>query len=502
MVKLTMDGRDVEVREGLNLIEAARSVGIEIPYFCYHPGLRVVGQCRICLVEIEGIPKLQAACATPVREGMVVFTDNDRVRKLRSQVMEFLLINHPLDCPICDQAGECDLQDFCEAHSFPKSRYTEAKRVNPKLERRKIGPHVFQNMNRCIHCSRCIRFCEEIAGTGELTFAERGYKMVIDTHDGRPLENPWSACTADICPVGALTVYDFRFHERSWNLTSTPSICPHCGNGCAIRLEHRSGSVKRFLPAANPLINHHWLCDFGRFSYDWMNGGDIFEPMQGGEPVPWTDALKEIAGKLSSDNRTVAVITPFQSCEEMALLKTIADTVMIRRAPGEERKIKNEQGHWMVSHNAGPNTQGAAALGISLFDAYPADARVLFLSENLFPAPLTEEEVRSIPSDAFVIAETRHRGPLAKRADIVLPGHLFHEKEGTYLNDHRILQHVRPSIQPAAGTRGLLSYGSEILAGMGKECPGPAAEAIFQTIEAFQGLTYADLPSRLEKIRG
>ena len=215
---MTFDGKAIEVPKNLNLIDAAKLAGVDIPHFCYHPRLSVVGQCRMCLVEIDGIPKIQAACTTPLREGLSVRTTTEKVRISRAATMEFLLINHPLDCPICDQAGECTLQDNSFGYGAQLSNYDEKKRQYPTFDRTMIGPHVIADMTRCIQCTRCIRFTQEIAGTSELTFLDRGGRTLVWTHEGAPLANDWSGCAADVCPVGALTVRDFRFRSRVWYL--------------------------------------------------------------------------------------------------------------------------------------------------------------------------------------------------------------------------------------------------------------------------------------------
>jgi NADH dehydrogenase/NADH:ubiquinone oxidoreductase subunit G len=264
VLKLTIDGSEVQVAVGTNLVEAAATIGIDIPTYCYHPGLSVVGQCRICFVEVEGAPRLVTACSTPVRDGMVVSTDTEKVREARAAVMEFLLANHPLDCPVCDQAGECYLQDYSVAHGLDTTHMVDVRRTFPGLERRLIGPHVVQNQNRCIHCTRCIRFTEEISETNDLTMKSRGNHSYIDTFDGAPFDNPWSACAADVCPVGALTVKEFRFRARVWHLEDTESICPGCSIGCNVKVGHLNREVHRFLPRYNAEVNGWWMCDYGR----------------------------------------------------------------------------------------------------------------------------------------------------------------------------------------------------------------------------------------------
>ena len=485
MPKLTIDGIVLEAPAGTNLIEAAASAGVAIPAFCYHPGLRVVGQCRICLVEVEGQRKLQPACATPVAEGMVVRTATDRVKRVRALVMEVLLINHPLDCPICDQAGECDLQDFCEAHSFPKSRYEEPKRTYPGEERRALGPHVFQNQNRCIHCSRCIRFCDEIAGTGELTFAKRGYRMLVDAFPGRELDNPWSACTADLCPVGALTVRDFRFKERSWNMEGVPSVCPHCGNGCSIRLEHRSGVVKRFLPRRNPEVNNFWLCDAGRFAFDWMNGASVFEPTMRGEEVGWEEVLKAI----ETHARSLTVLaSPFNTLEEMGLLKALFPRTFILPARRDAVKIKSKSG-WITAKSLAPNAAGAKQLGIPEYKGEKLE------SVLLFHHPLVDLPVLEF-SKLFL--DTRFATPLNARAEGILPGALFPEKEGTYLSEHGWIQHAAAAFPPFGLARSAHDYLVQF-ARLNDRSPGhESPEAAFRLLPFAKGRGYGDLPFKVE----
>ncbi|HKD12011.1 MAG TPA: 2Fe-2S iron-sulfur cluster-binding protein, partial [Thermoanaerobaculia bacterium] len=272
---IVFDGKPIEVPKNINLIEAAKLAGIEIPHFCFHPRLSVVGQCRMCLVEIEGIPKIQAACTTPLKEGLQVKTQTEKVVQSRAANMEFLLINHPLDCPICDQAGECKLQDNSFGYGDQRSRYDERKRQYQGFDRTMIGPHVVADMTRCIQCTRCIRFCQEIAGTSELTFLDRGGRTLVWTHDGKPLANDWSGCAADVCPVGALTVREFRFRSRVWYLQKARSVCPGCNVGCNISIENRNSVVYRFLPRLNPEVNDYWLCDHGRFLSESLNLRDI-----------------------------------------------------------------------------------------------------------------------------------------------------------------------------------------------------------------------------------
>src|SRR3954470_10345208 len=271
MPKCTIDGREVEFTPGQNLIEVAKKAGIDIPFFCYHPGLSVVAQCRMCTVEIEKMPKLQTACSTVATEGMVVKTKSERALQNQKSVMEFLLINHPLDCPICDKSGECDLQDNSYKYGDSYQRYTEERRTYLDLD---MGPVIKKNMNRCIHCTRCIRFGDEIAGVHEMVAVQRGNNTEITTVDGRPLETDYAANYADICPTGSLTLKDFRFKKRVWFLKKTPTVCEGCSKGCNMEIHEDANVIYRCVPRENLEINKWWLCDEGRFNFHYVNAED------------------------------------------------------------------------------------------------------------------------------------------------------------------------------------------------------------------------------------
>lgn len=262
MPKLIIDNKEVEYNTGQTVIEAAKAAGIEIPHFCWHPGLSVSGNCRICLVEIEKLPKLAIACSTAATEGMVVHTKSPKVIEAQNAVMEFLLINHPLDCPICDEAGECKLQDYSFKYSNGLSRFDEEK--NHKDKRISLGPNVMFDQERCISCSRCIRFCDEIAKEPQLTFIQRGEKVTIRTFPGKELDNPYSMNVIEICPVGALTSKHFRFRSRVWDMSFTDSICPGCSRGCNSIIGVRQNEILRIEPRENLEVNNWWLCDWGR----------------------------------------------------------------------------------------------------------------------------------------------------------------------------------------------------------------------------------------------
>lgn len=301
MPKLTINGQQIEVEEGTTLLQAAQMLGIEIPVFCYHPQLAVAGNCRMCLVDVEKSPKPVASCAMPAAEGMVVHTDTPKVIEDRKTILEFLLINHPLDCPICDQGGECDLQDITMLYGKDRGRFQENKRAVPD---KNLGPLIKTAMNRCIHCTRCIRFSTEIAGVPELGGLGRGEHMEIGTYVEKALSSELSGNLIDICPVGALTAKPYSFEMRSWELEKTPSIDVMDGLGSAIRVDARQHQVMRILPRSHPEVNEEWISDKARFSADGLRYQRLDKPYlrqeEGWEIVSWEDAFKALQTQLHS----------------------------------------------------------------------------------------------------------------------------------------------------------------------------------------------------------
>ncbi|MCK4404382.1 MAG: NADH-quinone oxidoreductase subunit NuoG [candidate division Zixibacteria bacterium] len=313
MVTLTIDGKKVTVEEGATILKAAQELGIEIPTFCFHDKLEPVGSCRMCLVEVEKMGKLQVACATPVSEGMVVKTDTPRVRAARKGVLEFLLINHPLDCPVCDKGGECELQNLVFKYGSDKSRYVEEKRrfsVDPKsrYDDLTVGPQIIRNMNRCILCRKCVRFLTEIAGEVDLGTFGRGSKTEIGVLPDIPVDNPYSGNVVEICPVGALTSKSFRYKIRVWQTETTPSLCPLCGDGCNIKLWAKDDKIYRITSRRNDLIDEGFLCDKGRFGFEFVNHPDrLKHPLikKDGElsPADWDEATELVTSKFGTTKK-------------------------------------------------------------------------------------------------------------------------------------------------------------------------------------------------------
>jgi NADH-quinone oxidoreductase subunit G len=464
MAKITIDGVEVEVQEGINCIEAAKAADIHVPHFCYHPSLTVVGQCRMCLVEIEGMPKLQAGCSTTVKDGMKIHVWNDKVDEARKGQMEFLLINHPLDCPICDKAGECPLQDYSFNYGTVNSRYGEFKRTYPGMDRTPIGPHVVQNMNRCIHCTRCIRFTSEITGTSELAFFKRGASTEVGVFPGTPLDNWMSACVTDVCPTGALTTREFRFESRVWNLESADSVCNGCDVGCNIFVGFRQGQVFRYRPRVNPEVNDHWLCDFGRFSYERYDTDRVVVPKVRTEDdylgiSTWSEALEAIANAVNGASRIAAIFSANMTNEEAWLAKELfvgkmgaAAGVMVDPIGPIKMKSRTE---WLLGTQAAPNYRGvAAALGESSIEELLTNGAdgidVLFITDAMFSERAKDPAVVANLRKAkfLVVMSWDANHPLNDVADVLLPSTIHVEKEGTFTNLQGRVQRIHQAYPP------------------------------------------------------
>jgi NADH-quinone oxidoreductase subunit G len=464
MAKITIDGVEVEVQEGINCIEAAKAADVHVPHFCYHPSLTVVGQCRMCLVEIEGMPKLQAGCSTTVKDGMKIHVWNEKVDAARKGQMEFLLINHPLDCPICDKAGECPLQDYSFNYGTVTSRYGEFKRTYPGMDRTPIGPHVVQNMNRCIHCTRCIRFTTEITETAELAFFKRGASTEVGVFPGTPLDNWMSACVTDVCPTGALTTREFRFESRVWNLESAESVCNGCDVGCNIFIGHRQGQVFRYRPRVNPEVNDHWLCDFGRFSYERYDTDRVVVPKVRTEDdylgiSTWSEALEAIGDAVNGATKTAAIFSANMTNEEAWLAKELfvekmgaTAGVMVDAIEPIRMKSRTE---WLLGTQAAPNYRGVAAtLGDSSIETLLTNGAdgidVLFITDAGFSERAKDPAVVANLRKAkfLVVMSWDANHPLNDVADVLLPSTIHAEKEGTFTNLQGRVQRIHQAYPP------------------------------------------------------
>ena len=466
MGKVTIDGVEVEVQDGINVIEAAKLADVHVPHFCYHPSLTVVGQCRMCLVEIEGMPKLQAGCATPVKDGMKIHVWNEKVDRARRGQMEFLLINHPLDCPICDKAGECPLQDYSFNYGSVDSRYGEVKRTYPGMDRTAIGPHVVQNMNRCIHCTRCIRFCAEVTNTNELAFFKRGASTEVGVFPGTPLDNWMSACVTDICPTGALTPREFRFESRVWNLDSTESVCDGCDVGCNMFIGHRSGQVFRYRPRVNPDVNDHWLCDYGRFSYERYEVDRVVVPKVRTDDylgiATWSEALDAITNAMS-DAKVTAIASANMTNEEAQAAKKLFDRMGAKAGvmvdPIGPIKMKSRT-DWIVGNQGAPNYRGVSAqfgqgdLVEKLMTTGAGGVDVLYICDAEFSERTKDPAViANLRKARFLIVHSWDANhPLNEAADVLLPATIHPEKDGTFVNLQNREQKIHQCYPPKGQT--------------------------------------------------
>ena len=343
MAKVKVDGQEIEVRDDMTILQACEEAGKEIPRFCYHDRLSIAGNCRMCLVDVEGSPKPVASCAMPVNEGMSIHTNTQKVKKAREGVMEFLLINHPLDCPVCDQGGECDLQDQTVAYGSGKSRFDLNKRA---VEEKYMGPLIKTYMTRCIHCTRCIRFSEEVAGVNELGAVNRGENMEITTYLEKSIDSEMSANVIDLCPVGALTSKPYQFEARPWELKKTETIDVMDAVGSNIRVDTYGWKVKRILPRLNEDINEEWISDKSRYACDGLLTQRLDTPyLKINEKLKtsdWEDTLKECLSLMKNNKpeETAFLIGDFIDLETSYLIKQLSEALNIKNIECRQEGVK------------------------------------------------------------------------------------------------------------------------------------------------------------------
>jgi len=464
VIAISVDGVRYEVPQGRTILQALDDLGllgdkVVVPHYCWHPKLSIDGSCRMCQVEIKGQPKLQIACNTPVADGMEITTSGERVEKARRGVMELLLLNHPLDCPICDQAGECRLQDYAFEYGVPHARTKEPRR--PAKKAVELGPTIVFDQERCILCRRCVRFCREVSKTGELGVFDRGDESVLETFPGAELDNPYSMNVADICPVGALTTRDFRFKIRVWFLEDVPSVCNGCANGCNISVSKHKSTVYRYLPRRNDAVNQTWICDAGRMSYKAQAEGRLDAALLRGERAALDAALERAAELLrdarSRGRRVIGIASPFASNEDLFTLRRLlgdldagAGVFHVPRGDADELLIKAEKA---------PNAAGARALGFEEDGAVGQGGLGIALGHELDPAALSGLEA--------LIAIDTHISPLAQRADVALPARSFLEREGSFTNHARRVQRFALAVEPRFEARAAGDWLARIAAGAG-----------------------------------
>jgi NADH-quinone oxidoreductase subunit G len=519
-VNLTIDGKPVAVPEGTTVLQACEQAGSPVPFYCYHPGLSIAGNCRICLVEIAGTPKLQISCYTRAAEGMVVSTTSDKSLKGRKDVLEFLLANHPLDCPVCDQAGECWLQDYYMQHGLYDPKFNETKVKKPKAV--PIGPTVMLDAERCILCSRCVRFTDEVSKTGELGIFNRGDHAEVGVYPGVELKNNYAGNVVDICPVGALTDRDFRFKCRVWYLGSTPSVCNGCSRGCNIDIHynreqkdrpHIAGGARimRLKPRFNADVNQWWMCDIGRYGYKRLDTHRLLltEKRQNGtrHPVPWGEALDAVGAQLQKLreakqlDQVGVILSSHLTNEDLFAAKRFFHALGVTQVVFQRPK-SGAADTLLLEADRSPNARGAQALGLAegaeelLQRAKQQQLKTLIIFTQdlteLFGQARVAEALKPVEMVIFIGPNTH---PTAQLADIVLPSCAYAEKDGTFTNSQGRVQRLHAAVLPAGESRPEWMIFSALGTKLNIEALPGDAPALFTALAkaepAFAGLSYA-----------
>ena len=539
-IKVKVDGREIEVPRLMadwsgkltptTMIQACELAKVDVPHYCYHPKLPVAGNCRMCLVEFgtpalgpdrkpilnpDGTPKIVTsprpaiACATPVSPGMEIYTNTPGVKQMREGVLEFLLINHPLDCPICDQAGECKLQEYSVDYGQSASRFVEAKVHKPKVV--DLGPRIMLDDERCILCTRCIRFTKDIVGDDALGIVNRGSFNTLTAYPGKAFDNNYTLNTVDICPVGALTSKDFRFQMRVWFLKETRSVCTSCATGCNILIGSREEKIYRYTPRENDAVNGPWMCDAGRLNYKWIGREDRLKEVQSpkskaqGQPASWSSALTEIAEllKKASQGAVAIIASARQTNEELwlisklkAKLGAISDSIP---RTGEGDKL-------LVSTDKNPNTNGTQWTGVA---ANPMGTNLSKIAEGIRNGKIKtlivfgEDATRhGIGADLLgklemLIVSDILPSATTKLAHYLLPGCAHAEKRGTFTNTRGRVQKFMKAVEPPGDAWPEWEFLRDLVYTVTGQDGFLTIEGLFnemaKEVPAFNGLTWANL---------
>jgi NADH-quinone oxidoreductase subunit G len=534
-IRVKVNGREIEVPGLLpdwsgnlvptTMIQATDAAGVTVPHYCYHKDLPVAGNCRMCLVEFgtpvpgpdrkpvlnsDGTPQIRKsprpaiACATPVSPGMEIYTDTPGVKLMRAGVLEFLLINHPLDCPICDQAGECKLQEYSADYGQSASRFVEAKAHKPKAV--DLGPHIMLDDERCILCTRCIRFTRDIVGDDALGIVNRGSYNTISAYPEKPFDNNYTLNTVDLCPVGALTSKDFRFKMRVWFLKETGSICTSCATGCNIVIGSREEKIYRCTPRENDAVNGSWMCDAGRLNYKWIGRDDrLKDVLVRGQKSSWPAALGEIVGKLKqAPQGSVAIIASArQTNEELWLISKLKAKL---GATSDSVPRLGEGDKLLVNADKNPNANGAQTTGVA---ANPKGSNLPEIADGIRTGKIKTlivfgEDVtkHGIGADLLGRLETLIVSDIlpdetTKPAHYLLPGCAHAEKRGTFTNAKGRVQKFMKAIEPPGEARPEWEFLNELVVGVAGGAQLTTIEGLFNAmakdVPALNGLTWAGL---------
>ena len=532
MPKIIIDGKPLEVPEGLNLIEAARLVNIEIPHYCYHNGLSVVGSCRMCQIELEfnGRKSIALGCNTPAVDGMQVTTTTEEVRKARRAVLEFYLQHHPLDCPICDDAGECDLQNYYMEHGLHDSRVLlhEKKHKHKVID---VGPTVVLDSERCVLCTRCVRFCREIVGKDQLGVYGHGNDAELMNVPGTTLDNDYAGNVVDLCPVGALTDKDFRFKRRVWYLKRTPSVCTGCSRGCNIFVDWETARsykdsgrrIQRLKPRYNRMVNEWWICDRGRYSYHAADAPNrLLAPISNAEEsnvsVSIDAVLTRAAARIETASEengpaSIAVLgSAHSSNEDLFMLKWLfADTLKVQNIdvnlPGE---AKGAEDQILMKADLAPNRRGAQAVGTKpwggegqsgetmLEGAREGEFDVLIVVDHDLTQHLGEKAlVRLRKHTGYILYLTSHSNGMSELADDVLPLAMWPERTATFTNFQGRVQRTTQAFEPLGLAMPEWQIWKKLAEILGNKCAFSSVEDVFDAIgeqvDSFKELHWNDL---------
>ncbi len=544
-IRVKVDGRDLEVPKLMpdwqgrlqptTMLQACEIAGVSVPHYCYHSKLPVAGNCRMCLVEFgtpmvgpdrkpvlneDGTPKIARsvlpyepgtprgaiACATPISPGMEIYPGSAATRQMREAVLESLLINHPLDCPICDQAGECKLQEYSVEHGQSSTRFVETKVHKPKAV--DLGPRIILDDERCVLCTRCIRFTRDIAGDDKLGIVNRGSYNTIAAAPGTRFDNNYTLNTVDLCPVGALTSKDFRFQMRVWFLKETPGLCTSCGTGCNITVGSRENRIHRFTPRDNDAVNASWMCDDGRLNYRWIGRPDrLRDVIVHGRKATWAQALEGVAAALrSAAPGSVAVIASSrQTTEELYLLKKIATSL---QAVTDSVPREGEPDRLLVAADRNPNTNGARLTGIAFTEMGIQLPRIAdgIASGKIKTLVVFGEDVtkHGIGGDLLakldmLIVSDILPGETTRRAHFVLPGCAAVEKRGSFVNVKGRVQRFSKAVEAPGDARPEWEFLHELVQKLSCAQGCASIEGLFNQmaaeVPAFAGLEWAKLGS-------
>jgi len=525
MPKITINDTEIEVAQGSTIMQAAVQLGIEVPYYCWHPGLSIAGNCRMCLVDVEGAPKPMIACYTQVSDGMKINTQSEKAKQARQGTLEFLLANHPLDCPVCDQAGECELQNYYMEHGQYDSRFDEQKIKKKKAI--SVGDKVMLDSERCVLCSRCVRFCDEITGTGELGIVNRGNREEIAVFPGKEINNKYSGNVVDICPVGALTDKDFRFKCRVWYLKSQDSVCPGCSNGCNIRIDGNlsrpqhggEDRVMRLKPRENLEVNDYWMCDEGRYNYKFIDHNRILNPSKGSqdakEGIDYEEAIKALseqikAAVLEQRHGRVGVLASTQLTNEdlFAIKQLFKKSLGMDTVEHRFTYPKGDSDDFLIKADKSPNTLGAQTLEVIASGTYASGEAViekaehgefdLLISFGVDIASLIgDARIQALVDKITLVYVGPNHNKTSEHAQLSISSTVYAEKEGTFTNFAGRVQRIWAALPPVGMARPEWQIICDLSFALGFPLSYEDSEAIFteitKEVSAFSEMTYQKL---------